>query len=405
MAPEHPHAWREERNKNNGTCRCRRSLGASDGGSKRNTMKRIILSGGGTGGHIYPAVAVAEALRRRFGEEVELLFVGAEGKMEMEKVPALGYRIVGLPIAGLQRRLEWRNLLVPFKVLRSIRQARNVIRSFGADVVVGFGGYASAPVLWAAQRMGVPTVIQEQNSYAGVTNKILARGACRICTAYEGMERFFPKEKIILTGNPLRGRFSKSGTPRAEALDYFGFTPGRKVVLVVGGSLGTRSLNEMMKTWLLSLGGGEAPVQVIWQTGKYYEREMQAFLAAHPVRGIWQGAFIERMDYAYAAADLVISRSGACTVSELCLVAKPVLFVPSPNVAEDHQTKNARALADKGAALLVPDAVCRTEAMPRALELLADEEALRRMSRNIEALARPDAAERIVDEIVRVMKR
>ena len=405
MAPEHPHARREERNKNNGTCRGRRSLGASDGGSKRNTMKRIILSGGGTGGHIYPAVAVAEALRRRFGEEVELLFVGAEGKMEMEKVPALGYRIVGLPIAGLQRRLEWRNLLVPFKVLRSIRQARNVIRSFGADVVVGFGGYASAPVLWAAQRMGVPTVIQEQNSYAGVTNKILARGACRICTAYEGMERFFPKEKIILTGNPLRGRFSKSGTPRAEALDYFGFTPGRKVVLVVGGSLGTRSLNEMMKTWLLSLGGGEAPVQVIWQTGKYYEREMQAFLAAHPVRGIWQGAFIERMDYAYAAADLVISRSGACTVSELCLVAKPVLFVPSPNVAEDHQTKNARALADKGAALLVPDAVCRTEAMPRALELLADEEALRRMSRNIEALARPDAAERIVDEIVRVMKR
>lgn len=405
MAPEHPHARREERNKNNGTCRCRRFLGASDGGSKRNTMKRIILSGGGTGGHIYPAVAVAEALRRRFGEEVELLFVGAEGKMEMEKVPALGYRIVGLPIAGLQRRLEWRNLLVPFKVLRSIRQARNVIRSFGADVVVGFGGYASAPVLWAAQRMGVPTVIQEQNSYAGVTNKILARGACRICTAYEGMERFFPKEKIVLTGNPLRGRFSKSGTPRAEALDYFGFTPGRKVVLVVGGSLGTRSLNEMMKTWLLSLGGGEAPVQVIWQTGKYYEREMQAFLAAHPVRGIWQGAFIERMDYAYAAADLVISRSGACTVSELCLVAKPVLFVPSPNVAEDHQTKNARALADKGAALLVPDAVCRTEAMPRALELLADEEALQRMSRNIEALARPDAAERIVDEIVRVMKR
>jgi len=405
MAPAHPHARREERNKNNGTCRCRRSLGASDGGSKRNTMKRIILSGGGTGGHIYPAVAVAEALRRRFGEEVELLFVGAEGKMEMEKVPALGYRIVGLPIAGLQRRLEWRNLLVPFKVLRSIRQARNVIRSFGADVVVGFGGYASAPVLWAAQRMGVPTVIQEQNSYAGVTNKILARGACRICTAYEGMERFFPKEKIVLTGNPLRGRFSKSGTPRAEALDYFGFTPGRKVVLVVGGSLGTRSLNEMMKTWLLSLGGGEAPVQVIWQTGKYYEREMQAFLAAHPVRGIWQGAFIERMDYAYAAADLVISRSGACTVSELCLVAKPVLFVPSPNVAEDHQTKNARALADKGAALLVPDAVCRTEAMPRALELLADEEALQRMSRNIEALARPDAAERIVDEIVRVMKR
>ncbi|MCM1150878.1 MAG: undecaprenyldiphospho-muramoylpentapeptide beta-N-acetylglucosaminyltransferase [Alistipes sp.] len=364
----------------------------------------IILSGGGTGGHIYPAVAVAEALKRRLGSEVELLFVGAEGKMEMEKVPALGYRIEGLPIAGLQRRLDWRNLLVPFKVWRSLRRARKIVRRFGADVVVGFGGYASAPVLRAAQRMGVPTLIQEQNSYAGVTNKLLARGARRICTAYEGMERFFPADKIRLTGNPLRGRFSKEGADRGEALRHYGFTSDKQTILVVGGSLGTRSLNEMMKAWIRSLDGAEPSVQVIWQTGKYYEQEMRDFLAAHPAPGIWQGAFIERMDLAYAAADLVVSRSGAGTVSELCLVAKPVLFVPSPNVAEDHQTKNAQALVREGAAALVPDAVCRTEAMPRALELLADAAALARMSENLERLAKPRAAEDIVDEIIKLLQ-
>ena len=368
----------------------------------RDMKKRIILSGGGTGGHIYPAVAVAEALKRRFGDDAELLFVGAEGKMEMEKVPALGYRIVGLPIAGLQRRLDWHNLLVPFKVLRSLRLAHRTIRDFRADVVVGFGGYASAPVLWAAQRMGVPTVIQEQNSYAGVTNKILARGARCICTAYEGMERFFPADRIVLTGNPLRGRFSKEGADRTEALKYYGLRDDLPVVLVVGGSLGTRSLNEMMKHWILET-GGTAPVQVIWQTGKYYEREMQAFLAAHPAGHVWQGAFIERMDYAYAAADVVVSRSGAGTVSELCLVGKPVIFVPSPNVAEDHQTKNARALESKGAALLVPDAVCREEGMRRAVELLDDPARRAEMSRRIEALARPDAAERIVERIAALL--
>ena len=227
-----------------------------------NKIKRIILSGGGTGGHIYPAVAVAEALVRRLGDEVELLFVGAEGKMEMEKIPSLGYRIEGLPIAGLQRRLDPANLLVPFKVLQSIRRARRIIRDFDAGIVVGFGGYASAPVLWAAQRMGIPTVIQEQNSYAGVTNKILGRRARWICTAYEGMERFFPADRIVPTGNPLRGSFSKAGTDRAEALAYYGFNADRPTVLVVGGSLGTRTLNEMMKEWLPRQ-HGEAPVQVI----------------------------------------------------------------------------------------------------------------------------------------------
>ena len=295
-------------------------------------MKRIILSGGGTGGHIYPAVAVAEALKRKYGEDVELLFVGAEGKMEMEKVPALGYRIEGLPVAGLQRRLTLSNLLVPFKVAKSIRRAKRIIRDFGADIVVGFGGYASAPVLWAAQRLGIPTVIQEQNSYAGLTNKLLSKRAKRICVAYDNMERFFAKERIVMTGNPLRGRFSAGNDIREEALAYYGFDSSMPVVLVVGGSLGTRTLNEMMKAWIKSL-DGVAPVQVIWQTGKFYEREMQEFLAAHPTKNIWQGAFIERMDYAYAAANVVLSRSGACTVSELCLVAKPTIFVPSPNVS------------------------------------------------------------------------
>lgn len=368
-----------------------------------NKTLRIILSGGGTGGHIYPAVAVAEALGRRLGDGAELLFVGAEGKMEMEKIPSLGYRIEGLPIAGLQRRLDPKNLLVPFKAVQSIRRARRIVRDFGAEIVVGFGGYASAPVLWAAQRMGIPTLIQEQNSYAGVTNRILGRRARRICTAYEGMERFFPADRIVLTGNPLRGGFSKAGADRTEALARYGFSAERPTVLVVGGSLGTRTLNEMMKEWLLRQ-QGEAPVQVIWQTGKYYEREMRDFLAAHPTRHVWQGPFIERMDCAYAAADLVISRSGAGTVSELCLVAKPTIFVPSPNVAEDHQTKNAQALVGKGAALMLRDAEAAGRGMDLAAEVLADPERLAGLSARIAQLARPDAAERIVDEILGLLQ-
>ena len=361
-------------------------------------MKRVILSGGGTGGHIYPAVAVAEALKRKWKDEVEILFVGAEGKMEMEKIPALGYNIVGLPIAGLQRRLDWHNLLVPFKVVSSVRRARRVIRDFAADVVVGFGGYASAPVLWAAQGMGVPTVIQEQNSYAGLTNKLLARRARRICVAYEGMERFFAADKITHTGNPLRGSFSPVEGKSAEALEYYGLSADMPTILVVGGSLGTRTLNEMMKHWITSL-DGEPEVQVVWQTGKFYEREMREFLASHPTPHIWQGAFIERMDYAYEVADVVISRSGACTVSELCLVGKPTLFVPSPNVAEDHQTKNAMALVDKDAAVMVRDADAVEQGMPKALELLGDEAKLDALRKNITRLGIGDAAERVVRQI------
>ena len=361
-------------------------------------MKRIILSGGGTGGHIYPAVAVAEALKRKYGEEVELLFVGAEGKMEMEKIPALGYRVEGLPVAGLQRRLTLKNLALPFKVLASIRRAKRVIREFKADIVVGFGGYASAPVLWAAQRLGVPTIIQEQNSYAGLTNKLLSKRAKRICVSYDNMERFFPKERIVMTGNPLRGRFSAEGSNRAEALGYYGLTAELPVVLVVGGSLGTRTLNEMMKAWILTL-DGTAPVQVIWQTGKFYEKEMQQFLKEYPTKNIWQGAFIDRMDYAYAAADVVLSRSGACTVSELCLVAKPTIFVPSPNVSEDHQTKNAMALVDKGAAEIVRDSEAVERGMKEAVALAMDKNRLSRLSANIAKLAIADAAERVVREI------
>ena len=361
-------------------------------------MKKVILSGGGTGGHIYPAVAVAEALKRKWKEDVEILFVGAEGKMEMEKIPALGYDIVGLPIAGLQRRLDPKNLLVPFKVVSSLSKARKIIRDFSADVVVGFGGYASAPVLWAAQRMGVPTIIQEQNSYAGVTNKILSRSARRICVAYDGMERFFPASKIEMTGNPLRGRFAPAKEKSAEALAHYGFRADLPTVLVVGGSLGTRTLNEMMKHWLPTL-DGSSPVQVIWQTGKYYEAEMRDFLAAHPTVNIWQGAFIERMDYAYAAANVVLSRSGACTVSELCLVAKPTIFVPSPNVSEDHQTKNAMALVAQGAAEIVRDNEAVERGMKEAVALALDEERLEMLAANIAKLAVSDSAERVVKVI------
>lgn len=367
-------------------------------------MKRVILSGGGTGGHIYPAVSVAEALKRRYGNDVEILFVGAEGKMEMEKVPALGYRIEGLPVAGLQRRLSLKNLVLPFKVMASVRRAKRIIREFRADIVVGFGGYASAPVLWAAQRLGIPTIIQEQNSYAGLTNKLLSKRAKRICVAYDKMERFFAKERIVMTGNPLRGRFTADVAIRSEALDHYGFNADMPVVLVVGGSLGTRTLNEMMKAWITTL-GGVAPVQVIWQTGKFYEREMREFLEAHPTKNIWQGAFIERMDFAYAAADVVLSRSGACTVSELCLVAKPTIFVPSPNVAEDHQTKNAMALVEKGAAEIVRDSEAVERGMKEAVALAMDRERLELLSANISKLAISDAADRVVVEIEKELKK
>ncbi len=358
-------------------------------------MKKIIVSGGGTGGHIYPAVAVAEALMAHYKDEVEILFVGAEGRMEMQKIPALGYKIVGLPIAGIQRRFDWHNIEVPFKLMKSISKAKRVIKEFNADLVIGFGGYASAPVLWAAQKLGIPTVIQEQNSFAGLTNKILAKKAKHICVAYQGMEKFFPEADITLTGNPLRGTLGSTKVDHKEALEYFSFDEKRPVILVVGGSLGTRTLNEVMKNWIKE-NPTERPVQIIWQTGKYYENEMKRFAEANSMEGIWQGAFIERMDLAYEAATVVVSRSGACTVSELCLLGKATIFVPSPNVAEDHQTCNARALSDKGAALMVADSDAVGVVIESAIDLINRPKELASIEKKVKELATPNAAEDIV---------
>ena len=362
---------------------------------------KVILSGGGTGGHIYPAVATAEALVRRLGTEgVEVLFVGAKGKMEMEKIPALGYNIVGLPVAGLQRRLTLSNLALPFKLGGSMVKARRTLRSFRPDVVVGFGGYASGPVLKAAQKMGIPTLLQEQNSFAGVTNKILAKGAERICVAYDGMERFFPKDKITLTGNPLRGSFGQA-VDHTEALAHFGLSGERPIVLIVGGSLGSRTLNDAVKAHLERI-VAEGKIQLIWQNGKYYDAEMAAFCEGKDMTGIWRGAFINRMDYAYEAASLVISRSGACSVSELCLVGKPTLFVPSPNVAEDHQTHNAMALVRVGAAEIVADKDAVADVFRVAEDLVTDSERLATLATNIRTLAIDDSADRVAKMAIEI---
>ena len=364
---------------------------------------RIIISGGGTGGHIFPAISIANTFRKRF-PEAEILFVGADDRMEMEKVPAAGYRIVGLPVSGFDRAHLANNIRVAGRLLKSLKLAKKTIREFKPDIAVGVGGYASGPTLWMAASLGIPTLIQEQNSYAGVTNKLLAKKAGKICVAYEGMEKFFPADRIVVTGNPVRQDLEEASDKREEALKFFGLSPDKKTILVVGGSLGARTINRSIQGDLDKLFASDVDVQVIWQTGRYYHEEALKHLKAYRGMPIWCSDFITRMDYAYAAADLVLSRSGAGTVSELCLVAKPVLFVPSPNVAEDHQTKNAKALEAKGAAVVVPDAEARTAAMRRAMELLSDKEALRTMSENLEKLARPDAAERIVDEIEKVMK-
>lgn len=383
---------------NQGTCESKSSAKStcemsSNNGKSMNRSIKIVLSGGGTGGHIYPAVATAEALKRALGESVEVLFVGAEGKMEMEKIPALGYRIVGLPIAGLQRKLSLSNLAVPFKVLRSMRLARKTLREFGADMAIGFGGYASAPLLKAAQRMGIPTILQEQNSFAGVTNKLLAEGARKICVAYEGMERFFPAEKIVHTGNPLRGSFGGT-VDHSDALAHFGLSGTKPVVLIVGGSLGSRTMNEMMKANLDSI-VSQGKLEVIWQNGKYYDKEMEEFCKERDMTGVWRGAFIDRMDYAYEAATVVISRSGACSVSELCLVGKPTLFIPSPNVAEDHQTHNAMALVKRGAARIVKDSEAVEKAFEVVEEMVANPEGLATLRENILSLAIADSADRV----------
>ncbi len=364
-----------------------------------NSPLKVIISGGGTGGHIYPAVAIANALKERC-PEADILFVGAEGRMEMEKVPAAGYRIVGLPVAGLQRRLTVKNLLLPRKIWRSIRKASAIINEFKPDVVVGVGGYASGPVLWSAQRKGIPTIIQEQNSYAGITNKILAKKAKKICVAYDGMERFFPAGNIVFTGNPVRQDLKRDdGSLRAEAAAFFGLDPAKKTVLVIGGSLGARTLNQTMTQALPQLNNEE--VQWIWQTGKAYFNTAATLVPENSLIKVYD--FIYRMDYAFAAADVVVSRAGAGTISELCVVAKPCIFVPSPNVSEDHQTKNAQALVNKQAAVMVSDAEALQQLIDKALQLVNDNAQLATLRTNIAALAKPGAANDIVEELLKLI--
>lgn len=375
---------------------------------------RIIISGGGTGGHIFPAVSIANAIKV-LCPEADILFVGAEGRMEMQRVPDAGYPIVGLPVAGFDRKHLWKNVSVLIKLLRSQWKARKIIREFNPQVAVGVGGYASGPVLKVAGMMGIPTLIQEQNSYAGVTNKLLAKKACTICVAYEGMERFFPKEKIVLTGNPVRQNLLTDSVSREEAVDYFHLDPKKRTILVLGGSLGARTINQTLQA-AIAIMQEHTEVQWIWQTGKIYIEQVKQSIAettGEMVMGTRVGAlpnlyvtdFIKDMSKAYAAADLVISRAGAGSISEFCLLHKPVILVPSPNVAEDHQTKNALALVNKGAALYVKDAEAPQKLVSTALETIVNEEELQKLSAQIAKLALPDSANTIARYVMDLIKR
>ncbi len=374
---------------------------------------RIIISGGGTGGHIFPAISIANKLKE-LNSESEILFVGAEGKMEMEKVPAAGYKIVGLPIVGLQRQLNLKNILndiqVPFKVLSSVRKAGKIIDGFKPDIAIGVGGYASAPLLWAAQRRGIPCLIQEQNGFAGLTNKILGKKAGCICVAYEGMERFFPADKIVLSGNPIRSDIVPADTAMVmQGIDFYALDATKDHIFIVGGSLGSGTLNKAMKKWISDGCPGGEGVEIIWQCGRYYKAGIDAFMAEQKAAGkdlsaIRYTDFIGRMDLAYAVADVVISRSGASTVSELCAAHKAAVFVPSPNVAEDHQTHNAMALVRKDAALIVKDADAVEKLMPTALALVHDEQKILSLEKNIAELALRDAAQTIADEAYKLVR-
>ncbi|MGI4742258.1 MAG: undecaprenyldiphospho-muramoylpentapeptide beta-N-acetylglucosaminyltransferase [Janthinobacterium lividum] len=361
---------------------------------------KFIISGGGTGGHIFPAVAIANEIRRR-EPTAEILFVGANGRMEMTRVPEAGYEIVGLDITGLQRRLTPQNLLFPVRVFRSVRRAGKLVEQFRPDVVVGVGGYASAPVLLAATSRGIPSLIQEQNSYAGLVNKLLARRVGKICVAYDGMEKFFPAGKIVLTGNPVRTEIAHGS--RAEAQQFFGLDGTKQTLLIIGGSLGARTLNMATTAALLRL--REAGIQLLWQTGKLYYPEAKAQTADFAGDKLQALEFIQRMDLAYAAADVVISRAGALSVSELCLTGKASILVPSPNVAEDHQTKNALSLVSKGAAVLITDEHAPTRLYDEALRLLADPARQQQLSARVLELARPNATVAIVDELFKLIKK
>ena len=361
--------------------------------------KKVIISGGGTGGHIFPAISIANALRK-IDPETEILFVGAEGRMEMEKIPAAGYKIIGLPVAGLYRSLSFKNFSVLIKLLKSLNKAKKVIKEFSPDVVVGVGGYASGPVLRQAGKMGIPTLIQEQNSYAGVTNKLLAKRAAAICVAYDGMGKYFPSEKIIKTGNPVRQHFDNLQSLQDEALAFFNLNKEFPVVLVLGGSLGAGSINNCMSENINKL--RDSDCQWLWQTGKYYFENIKALVSLSFSGNISVHGFINRMDYAFAAADIIISRAGAGTISELCLVGKPVILIPSPNVAEDHQTRNAEALSSKDAAMLIPDNKAGKILVDEAIKLISDQKRRVMFSENILKMADRDADVRIAEEIFKL---
>lgn len=364
-----------------------------------NQELRIIISGGGTGGHIFPAVSIANEIKAK-RPDAKILFVGAEGRMEMQRVPAAGYEIKGLPIAGFDRKNLLKNVPVLFKILKSRRLARRIVKDFRPQVAVGVGGYASGPTLNVAESMHIPTVLQEQNSYAGVTNKLLAKHASQICVAYEGMERFFPADKILLTGNPVRQNLLQSAPAREDAVKSFGLVPRKKTVLIIGGSLGARTINESVLGHL-TLIKQQNDVQFIWQTGKYYSDEINAELQRRGCPdNLLVKDFISDMAAAYSAADLVISRAGAGSISEFCLLGKPVILVPSPNVAEDHQTKNALALVQKSAALMVTDADARRALLPLAVNTVTDVLRLEDLSRQICKWAKPNAASDIADVVI-----
>lgn len=363
-------------------------------------IERAIISGGGTGGHIFPAIAIADEIKRR-NPAAEILFVGATGKMEMEKVPDAGYKIEGLEIVGLKRKLALSNFVLPFKIVKSVLKAKTIVKNFKPQVIVGVGGYASGPTLKAGSMLKYPTALQEQNAFAGKTNKLLSKKAKVICVAYEGLEHFFPAEKIVLTGNPTRKDMVDIEGKRQEAYDFYGFDPNKKTILIIGGSLGALTLNESVIRGMKELMASGA--QVLWQCGKVYYDQINAAIKGKNTGDVKMVQFIKRMDLAYAMADVVISRAGAISVSELCLVKKPTILVPSPNVAEDHQTKNAMALVNKGAAILVKDVEAKEELIKATLTLLNDNEKCAELASNIQKLGKPNATQEIVDQLEKII--